>query len=208
MLTEIIQQLIQTKELPLPGLIAQKKMMLFPESEYEPNPLLGKESAVLLNLYPDAKGSTNIILIQRTIHEGAAHSGQISFPGGKKESSDLHLLDTARREAKEEINLDSNLIEFIRPLSPLYIPVSNYKVFPFLTYSHELPKNLKADPFEVAQILHFDLEALFQNEIQEAKIKTSQHLSIRANAFQQDDYTIWGATAMILSELQFLVEPF
>lgn len=205
MSSHIIQNLLATKDHPLPGLNAQKKMMLYPEKTYDPTPSYGKESAVLLNLYPEENGGTRIILIERATYHGSAHSGQISFPGGKKELSDIDLFSTAKREAHEEINLQIEELTFIRSLSPVYIPVSNFKVFPFLTFTEKMPAYLKADQKEVAKILHFNLHELFKSEVREAKINTFQNMTLKTAAFQHQQYTVWGATAMILAELQYLI---
>ncbi len=201
----IISKLIQEQNKPLPGLASQKKMMMYNDDTYNPNPPYGKESAVLLNIYPTSENKVNIIFIERAFSERSIHSGQISFPGGKKENSDQDLIETALRESTEEINLQKEEVNIIRPLSPIYIPVSDYKVFPFLSYSTSLPKSLNACPNEVAKILHFDLNTLIEKQVY-TPIETIYNVSMKVKAYQSGDYIIWGASAMILAELEALIK--
>ena len=88
-----------------------------------------QKAAVLLLFYPNAKGDVRFILTQRKVYEGA-HSGQISFPGGKPEPSDGDLWNTALRETHEEVGVSSEKVIYIRSLSELYVPPSNFLIVP------------------------------------------------------------------------------
>ena len=122
-------------DLPLPGIEAQKKMVpMFRVEELVKKPLdkkIAKKSAVLLLFYPNLHGETCFVLIERGVYNGV-HSGQISFPGGKKEPNDITFWDTALRESREEVGVSSSEIEQVKTLSTFYIPPSNFIVFPFM----------------------------------------------------------------------------
>lgn len=164
-----------------------------------------KESGVLILLYP-AGDSVQLVLIQRTI-DGGSHSGQIAFPGGRREALDIDLVATALRESQEEIDLQINEIEVLGMLSPLYINVSNFIVQPTIAVCNQMPR-LKASEWEVDKILYVDLNNLFKNKTVEKIIIPSQSASIRLEApvYKPEAHiVVWGATAMILSELEIIL---
>ena len=110
-----------------------------------------RESAVGIHCYKNQEAHYEILLIQRSEYQGK-HSGQIAFPGGKMEHDDPDLRYTARRECHEEIGITPEAGDFIRSLSPVYIPVSNFKMTPFFFY-HENPPALQLNEREVQQII-------------------------------------------------------
>src|ERR1051326_8062163 len=121
----------------LPGFSAQQLMAPLgrkPPIEYLKENITPKNSAVLILIYPDENTfSPKLILIERADHEGRTHSGQIAFPGGRfEENTDKDFMETALRETEEEIGIKRNLISIVGALTPLYIPVSNYMVHPFV----------------------------------------------------------------------------
>lgn len=202
---KIIKNILENQHLPLPGLEAQKKMMVMRgDADYNPNPIRGKESAVLINLYPTNNNDVNVILIQRTI-DNSPHSGQIAFPGGKKEEEDTNLEATALREAMEEININPQTVNIIQALSPVYIPISNFKIQPYLSFCEHPPINLDPNPTEVAQILHFDLNHLFEQKVN-TEYKLSDSVKLPVKAYQYNHHIVWGATAMMLAELEEIVK--
>lgn len=159
-----------------------------------------RKAAVMMLFYP-RNGKTNLILILRNSYNGV-HSSQIAFPGGKVELSDESLMHTALRETEEEIGIPENKINVIRPFSSVYIPPSNFMVFPFLGYSVE-ELIFKPDPNEVAGIIEFPLEQfLDERTMVTQKMATSYSLSIDVPSFKIFDHYVWGATAMMLSELK------
>lgn len=164
-----------------------------------------KESAVAIIIYPD-NHQFHSILIQRPIYEGT-HSGQIAFPGGKKEENDLHLEHTARRESFEEIGLPENASMFIKELTKVYIPVSNFVVYPFVFYIDSKPE-LIADTREVADIIHFPLEQLLDDENKSTlEINFSNGaLKKEVPCFTIQNKKVWGATALILNELKWILK--
>lgn len=167
------------------------------------NPLLPEKAAVLILLYPQ-NGSINTVFIQRTDHPGA-HRGQISFPGGRYEASDGDLSATALRETGEELGINTKNIKIIGKLTPLYISVSNFEVFPYVGFMPD------ATDFEVekeeVQFAITEKVTTLQDTVTvgELKIKTETR-SILAPCYNVQRFKIWGATAMILREFLEVVE--
>jgi 8-oxo-dGTP pyrophosphatase MutT (NUDIX family) len=159
-----------------------------------------KKAAVMMLLYPRNE-KTNLVLILRNKYPGV-HSSQIAFPGGKIETSDESFLHAALRETDEEIGIHPNQIKVVRAFSEVYIPPSNFMVFPFLGYStEELVFN--PDPNEVAGIIEFPLETfLDESTVVMQKMATSYSHSIDVPSFKIAEHYVWGATAMMLSELK------
>lgn len=196
------------KSMPLPGVESHFKMASlarkrFTEKHNFEN-LSPKKAAVLLLLYPKNE-QTHLILIQRNTYQGV-HSAQIAFPGGKKELEDKNYENTALRETHEEIGIKSEDIEIIMPMTSLYIPPSNFDVFPFLGMSNK-ELNFILNPKEVVSIIEFPLNTLLNDEIViETEVKTSYSETILCPAFKIDQHLVWGATAMMLNELKEILK--
>ena len=159
-----------------------------------------RKAAVMMLFYPSNE-KTNIILILRNSYKGV-HSSQIAFPGGKVEDFDASLMHTALRETHEEIGVSPEKITVIRPFSEVYIPPSNFMVSPFLGYSNET-LIFKLDPNEVAGIIEFPIEDFLDDSIVvNQKMDTSYSQSIDVPSFKIKEHYVWGATAMMLSELK------
>jgi 8-oxo-dGTP pyrophosphatase MutT (NUDIX family) len=162
-------------------------------------------SAVLGLLFP-VDDELHILLIRRT-EDGHAHSGQISFPGGRKDEEDESLLHTALREAEEEVGIDANEIQVLGALSPIYIPVSNFHVFPFLAFAKEKPTTTP-NSLEVAYTIEVPLNDFLKEDFKTKATVTSpadKSFVREVNAYRlPDGGIIWGATAMILSELEVI----
>jgi 8-oxo-dGTP pyrophosphatase MutT (NUDIX family) len=155
-------------------------------------------SSVLILLY-DREDEIYLVFIKRAEYEGV-HSAQISFPGGKVEPEDINFSFTAIRESKEEIGIIPSNIEVIGALSPLFIPPSNFIVYPFIGVIESSPLFVP-DPVEVQGIIEIPLNHFFRPE------NKTEHEIIRIDGklypvpgFTFKDHFIWGATAMILSE--------
>lgn len=159
-----------------------------------------KNAAVMMLFYPK-KAQTHLALILRTCYDGV-HSSQIAFPGGKVEVEDFDLKQTALRETHEEIGVHPTNINVVRAFTEVYIPPSNYMVHPFFGYSHdELSFELQKD--EVAGIVELPLKDFLDDKIIVTNtMKTSYAGRIEVPGFQVDEHFIWGATAMMLSELK------
>lgn len=185
----------------LPGQSAQIKMAPITrliELERERTAEEPRKSAVLILFYPD-KGKIKLILIKRAIDK-TVHSGQISFPGGKFEKSDKDLKQTALRETEEEIGIEPGQVTIIGSLSKLYIPPSNFDVYPFVGFLQKKPQ-LNGN-HEVQHILEVDFEELRKPATCVEKAifhRTGKVVMVPSYAIQNE--IIWGATAMMTSEL-------
>lgn len=166
-----------------------------------------RESAVGILLF-ESNNSIHSILIQRPTYNGT-HSNQIAFPGGKMDPTDIDLEFTARRECKEEINIPHDKGELLGSLTSVYIPVSGFKVQPHLFFLDSLPE-LVPDPREVDQILTFDIfDLLKDNIIQKTDIQLTNGVKQKdVPYFAIEDKIVWGATAMMLSELRAILRKF
>jgi 8-oxo-dGTP pyrophosphatase MutT (NUDIX family) len=169
-------------------------------------PADARQSAVLCLLF--FKGEVLHVLLIKRMADNGAHSGQVSFPGGRRDPEDATLQDTALREMFEETGIGPNVIEALGELTPLYIPVSNFMVYPFVGYSTQ-PPQYNLSHTEVAYVLEIPVNDLFTTERKTTVDVTSPAVPgiIRqVKAYRlADDTTIWGATAMILSELEVAI---
>ncbi|MFH6963472.1 NUDIX hydrolase [Flavobacterium plurextorum] len=157
-------------------------------------------AAVMMLLYPK-KDKTHLVLIVRNAYNGV-HSSQIAFPGGKYENTDLDFRETALRETHEEIGVAPEKIEVIKDFTPMYIPPSNFLVHPFLGISNE-ELSFYPDIREVAAIIELPLSVFLSDEIIiDATLSTSYANDVLVPAFNIQNHIVWGATAMILSELR------
>lgn len=205
MFFQLIEQLKHRLQEPLPGEEAQflmapagrPKMQQMDITKYNP-----KKSAVMILLYPTATG-TNTILIQRPVYQGV-HSGQVAFPGGKFEETDIDLQQTALRETHEEVGIAPKKISIIGKLTDLYIPPSNFVVSPFVGFMDSTP-NFTANTREVEKIITTNVLDLGKNNISEKVIASGNGYQIKTPYYEIEGLTVWGATAMMISELNFLV---
>lgn len=157
-----------------------------------------REASVLILLYP-WQGSVYTLLTQRQNYAGV-HSGQISFPGGKREPLDEDSIHTALREAHEEIGIDPSGISVICTLTPLFIPASNMMVTPVLGWMPGKPE-LHLHAKEVAFVINADLKHLIDPASVKVRPYEIRGRVIEIKYFDYEDNIIWGATAMILQEL-------
>lgn len=192
-------------ENPLPGVEAQLNMAPFSRSlTPDKNAKTPRQSAVLLLLSP-FNNQICITLIQRPHYEGV-HSNQIALPGGKKELSDLNLLHTAQRETEEEVGIPAHAYHVFGAMTRLYIPPSNFYVTPYVALATE-PLNFVADQKEVAEIIQLPIQSLLHENIKkEQKLTMSTGFALKTNTYVFNENTIWGATAMILSEFESLLK--
>lgn len=161
------------------------------------------DAAVLILLYP-VHGQVHSVFIQRPEYKGV-HGGQISFPGGKKEPGDHDLLQTAIREAAEETGINPGDLNILGTLTPLYIPVSNIVVTPFVGWSENRPEFIpQAD--EVVFLIEAELSAFLDNSIVKTKPFEIRGEMIDIRYFDYKGNVIWGATAMIFHELLTLIK--
>lgn len=164
-----------------------------------------KKSAVMSLFYPDEKEQANLLLILRKSYKGI-HSNQVGFPGGKLEKEDTSLLHTALRETEEEVGVASSHVEVICPLSEVYIPPSNFLVQPYIGILQSKPTFVKQES-EVETLIEVLVKDLLDdNLVFEQILTTSYAENMRVPAFKLNGYTVWGATAMMLSEVKELLK--
>lgn len=159
-----------------------------------------RKAAVMMLIYPK-NSQAHLALILRNTYNGV-HSSQIAFPGGKTEASDPSFEYTALRETHEEVGIAPELITVVRAFTKVYIPPSNFMVFPYFGYS-ESELEFLPDPAEVAGIIELPLSVFLDERTVVNHVgATSYSESISYPAFQIGHHHVWGATAMMLSELK------
>lgn len=153
-------------------------------------------------------GSPSIVFIERAHHFGPIqHRGQIAFPGGRKEKDET-LKECAFRETEEEIGIILSKDEPIRPLTPLYVPVSNFLIYPFVVFQEKLPA-FDLNPDEVKSIIDSPLTQLQDRYVIRKKdIQVREQLLKNVSYFPLDDKILWGASALIFSEFLYLLRRF
>lgn len=160
-----------------------------------------KRAAVLSVFYPGLEGETRFVLILRKTYKGV-HSNQVGFPGGRVEEQDRDLAHTALRETEEEVGIPQHEVEIVREMSRLYIPPSNFWVHPFMGVMKKTPVLVPQEE-EVEAVLEIKLEDFMLDSclIQET-LSTSYAKEIEVPAFLLNGHVVWGATAMMLSEMK------
>ena len=167
----------------------------FNSSRIEP-----RKACVLMLFYPK-EDMAHLALIVRNSYPGV-HSSQIGFPGGKVELIDKNLEETALRETHEEIGIHPDKIQIVKSFSDMYIPPSNFLVYPFMGISHD-ELVFVPDLHEVEKVLELPVSLFLDDSIvTNIKISTSYATEIDVPAFKVNDYFVWGATAMMMSELK------
>ncbi|MEM6265401.1 MAG: CoA pyrophosphatase [Bacteroidota bacterium] len=192
----------------LPGLSAQLEMA--PPARGKgalATPPTARTSAVLALMYPLEQEMQMVFM--RRAEDGRTHGGQISFAGGKTEEEDETPVHTALREAEEELGISQQEVKILGQLTELYIPVSNFLVYPSVGFLPERP-TFNPDPVEVAGVIETPLSDFLKAENRRlSNIAISNNMgrfNIEAPAFEVGGHTIWGATAMMLSELVAIVQ--
>ena len=195
----LIQILAEQLKAPLPGHSAQLEMTSRPPDYRLAIPEQHRKSATLTLLY-SWKSDLWISFMQRT-EDGNVHSGQISFPGGKMEPEDPDSTYTALREAEEELGIKPRMVQILGELTPLYIPPSNFLVYPKVGYCAERP-SFKLEKNEVARLIEVSLTDLMSPNIrQTVNVRARNGMTMQVPAFIPQGNIIWGATAMMLNEL-------
>lgn len=192
---------------PLGGMDSQFKMAPAIRKNFDLKSIIkpnAKSAATLALFYPNKKNETCFLLTKRAIYDGT-HSAQISFPGGKTEKNDPNLEFTALRETFEETAVVMNDISIYRKLTKTYIPPSNFWVTPFIGTIEYRP-NFTANN-EVSAFIEVQLkDILDDSSIIVKNMSTSYMKNVDVPCFKLNDYIVWGATAMILSEIKDLLK--
>ena len=162
-----------------------------------------RESAVLILFYP-SDNQVFIPLILRPQYDGV-HGGQMAFPGGRAEKEDEDLIRTALREAQEEIGVRVSDIKVLGKLTKLFIPPSNFYVQPVVGYMSRKP-DFYPDPREVDRVIEIALEDLKNPSLIGRKILNVRGVEVDTPFYDILETTVWGATAMMISELLLVID--
>lgn len=195
------------QRLPLGGLDAQFKLAPKMRLRYDEQKIKAnkpKHAAVLALFYPNENNETTFLLTLRASYSGT-HSSQISFPGGKIDQQDKTYYDTALRETLEEVGVSSDKIEFLREMTNVYIPPSNFLVTPFIAYINKKPDFIINE--EVESTIEVKVTDLLDDKnLGSIEMNTSYMPNMKVPCFRLNDYIVWGATGMILSEMKELLK--
>jgi 8-oxo-dGTP pyrophosphatase MutT (NUDIX family) len=192
---------------PLPGrdahvLLAPEKRVNDIKAGIFPDQAI--ESAVLILFYPFNLRLYTVVIL-RNEYDGI-HSGQISLPGGKAEESDADFVHTALREAQEEIGIIPVNMTIVGQLSDFYVRPSNFIVHPYIAYCAQRPE-FHPDSMEVQRIIEIDFfEDITPEKIVNRTLKFKNREQVNAPGFVVGGEFMWGATAMIFSELMHVLE--
>lgn len=201
-MSNFIPRLERSLRAPLPGQEAQYRMAHPVRQHVPPIPADVSEAGVLALFFPKAEEWNLTLILRQNRNPNDRHGGQISFPGGRRETADHDLSDTALREAEEEVGIDQRDVQLLGGLTELYIPVSNFRVEPYVGFVEHEPSFVPQES-EVAQILQIPFqEFLTTNNRRYKDFKLNPQMTIKDMPyFAVGGHVVWGATAMMISEL-------
>ncbi|PON99103.1 Dihydroneopterin triphosphate diphosphatase [Trema orientale] len=167
-----------------------------------------KRAAVLVCLFRGEDGNLRVILTKRA-STLSSYSGEVSLPGGKMEEGDADYVDTALREAKEEIGLDPSQVNVVTVLEP-FIAKSDVLVVPVIgILSDRKAFNPTPNTAEVEALFDAPLEMFLKDENRRAEEKEWKGEEFICNFFDFEsgnkNYVIWALTAVILITAASLV---
>jgi 8-oxo-dGTP pyrophosphatase MutT (NUDIX family) len=201
--TDFILRLQQRFEKGLPGRAHQYKMAnaVRQNFKFQPTPSDATLACVLILLHLQNE-HWHLVLMERTHAPNDKHAGQVSFPGGRFEETDISPKHCALREAQEEVGIDPNKIVIIGQMTELYIPVSGFQVLPFLGYTTQ-PLDFAAQPSEVQHIITPPLSTLTNPDNLKLMDKRINETTTLYSIPYYDvmGREVWGATAMMIAEL-------
>ena len=207
MLLELRLQLERRLAQPLPGnaahaLMAHEERRKFFREQVIPED--AKISSVLFLLYVQDDAVHFPLIIRSS--DGTVHSGQVGLPGGRYEEQDKALSTTAMRETEEEIGVNQNKVTVLKKLTEVYIPPSNFFVQPFLGYTNKTP-NFILQEDEVEDLIEVPLRHFMDDSIKSFQnFSTSYAKNIEVPVFNLNNHRVWGATAMMLSEVREMLK--
>jgi 8-oxo-dGTP pyrophosphatase MutT (NUDIX family) len=201
-----IAKLRNTLARRLPGLPVQMGMSPAPRPGTERilDPHLDcRRAGVLVLLYPHDAGAPLHLVLTRRSNSVESHRGQISFPGGSMEPGE-DAIGAALREAQEELEVDPASLTLLGQLSPLYIPPSDFCVYPVVAYAAARPAFVPS-PHEVAEVLEVPLAHLLSPATRCEEVWDIRGAPVRVPYYAFGEHKVWGATAMVLCEFLALL---
>lgn len=203
------KQIVKITKLDLPGVASHYKMAPIERLKELTKQSLKKNKAkrasVMVLFYPNKAGETHLALILRKTYKGV-HSAQVGFPGGRQEVSDLSSRHTALRETQEEIGVLQEDIRVLKKLTKIYIPPSNFFVEPFIGICEKTPQFILQQT-EVEALIEVKISDLLDDGIYcTRRLSTSYATDIEVPAYILNTHVVWGATAMMLSEVRELLK--
>ena len=199
--------LISRLSQPLPGQMAQFQMAPLARQQPEMASVHAKkcrEAGVLALFYPDSDGMPALLLTVRPKAMNK-HAGQVAFPGGRREKGE-DLEETALRETEEEVLIHRSKVDVLGTLSSLYIPPSNFCVYPFIGCIDYTP-DLSVRTEEVADMFGVPVSHLIDAERRRVTRRSVGEAERDVPHFLFQDRFVWGATAMMISELAAVLQP-
>jgi 8-oxo-dGTP pyrophosphatase MutT (NUDIX family) len=168
---------------------------------FPPPSASARSAAVLALLFADEAGLARIVLTERLAYDGH-HSGEVSLPGGKAEPEDAGPVETALREAAEEVALDATAagVTIVGTLDEVFIPVSDFRITPAVAIPAR-PPHLTPNAAEVARILEPPVSAFLPDAPVEMVERVIRDWPLRYGGYRIDGLHVWGATARILGQL-------
>ncbi|MBT3588363.1 MAG: CoA pyrophosphatase [Flavobacteriaceae bacterium] len=206
---EFENKIVKIAKLKLPGEAAQFKMApmerLAALKRIAVKKKTVRKAGVMVLFYPSEAKQTMLVLILRKTYKGV-HSAQIGFPGGKYENGDTSLNETALRETEEEIGVLRNTVFVLKKLTEVYIPPSNFFVQPYLGITKKTP-NFILQEEEVEMLIEVPLIHFMDDTVKVSQnLTTSYAKNIEVPAFLLNNHLVWGATAMMLSEVREMLK--
>ncbi len=159
-----------------------------------PNPEEYRLASILVVIY----GDDPVVLMTEKPKHMKFHAGEISFPGGKLDSNDSNLLDTALRETREEVGLSISKEQVIGQLEPVVTLNSGFLILPFISIIEKIP-TLSAN-FEVEKILQIPLESFLKTASLDPD--PTHNIIQEMYTFEYQNQIVWGASARILKQIQ------
>ena len=153
-------------------------------------------SAVLVPLFTNGHGAMHAVFTRRR-DDLNRHAGEISFPGGRRDEGET-LLETALREAHEEVGLPADAVDVIGALEPVGTFVTNYAIYPFVGLI-EPGFEWIVQEAEVAEVLEFALDDLVAGHSLKRLVRRG--MAFRTDVYEVGGHMVWGATARILGDL-------
>ena len=163
-----------------------------------------KKAAVLIVASRENVDSTSSIILTLRSQNLKSHAGQVSLPGGTTDASDMSAVDTALREAQEEVALSRNRVKVLGCLGKIALP-SGYLVTPVVGLTDSFQK-LVPFPDEVDEIFSVPLTTVLDLNAYKLEEKKTDSGNYQILEIQYNGYRIWGATAAILYHLANEIE--